>query len=81
MQKVSGKPAGDPEEIVSEQLDEVTALEPDRPTLWIAALLAALNWLADAACLALAILAVGGDAPGKVCCSPGRRVRPWPRSG
>ena len=63
VQKVSGKPEGDPEEIVSEQLDEVTALEPDRPTLWIAALLAALNWLADAACLAFAILAVGGDVP------------------
>ena len=54
---------GDPEEIVQEQLEEVTALEPDRPTLWIAALLAALNWLADAACLAFAILAVGGDVP------------------
>ena len=63
VQKVSGKPEGDPEEIVAEQLDEVTALEPDRPTLWIAALLAALNWLADAACLAFAILAVGGDVP------------------
>jgi uncharacterized membrane protein YbhN (UPF0104 family) len=63
VQKVSGKPHGDPEEIVQEQLEEVTALEPDRPTLWIAALLAALNWLADAACLAFAILAVGGDVP------------------
>ncbi|MBL8926133.1 MAG: flippase-like domain-containing protein [Pseudonocardia sp.] len=63
VQKVSGKPEGDPEEIVAEQLEEVTALEPDRPTLWIAALLAALNWLADAACLAFAILAVGGDVP------------------
>ena len=63
VQKVSGKPEGDPEEIVAEQLDEVTALEPDRPTLWIAALLAALNWLADAACLAFAILAVGGEVP------------------
>ena len=63
VQKVSGKPEGDPEEIVQEQLEEVTALEPDRPTLWIAALLAALNWLADAACLAFAILAVGGDVP------------------
>jgi uncharacterized protein (TIRG00374 family) len=63
VQKVSGHPHGDPEEIVQEQLEEVTALEPDRPTLWIAALLAALNWLADAACLAFAILAVGGDVP------------------
>ena len=63
VQKVSGHPQGDPEEIVQEQLEEVTALEPDRPTLWIAALLAALNWLADAACLAFAILAVGGDVP------------------
>jgi hypothetical protein len=63
VQKVAGKPEGDPEEIVAEQLDEVTALEPDRPTLWLAALLAVLNWLADAACLALAILAVGGDVP------------------
>ena len=63
VQKVSGNPQGDPEEIVQEQLEEVTALEPDRPTLWIAALLAALNWLADAACLAFAILAVGGDVP------------------
>ena len=33
VQKVSGKPEGDPEEIVVEQLDEVRALEPDRPTL------------------------------------------------
>lgn len=63
VQKVAGKPEGDPEDLVAEQLDEVTALEPDRPTLWIAALLAVLNWLADAACLALAILAVGGDVP------------------
>jgi putative heme transporter len=63
VQKVSGHPQGDPEEIVQEQLEEVTALEPDRPTLWIAAFLAALNWLADAACLAFAILAVGGDVP------------------
>ena len=64
VQKVSGKPeGGDPEEIVQEQLEEVTALEPDRPTLSIAALLAALNWLADAACLAFAILAIGGDVP------------------
>lgn len=63
VQKVAGKPEGDPEEIVAEQLDEVTALEPDRPTLWIAALLAVLNWLADAACLALAIVAVGGHVP------------------
>ncbi len=63
VQKVSGKPEGDPEEIVQEQLEEVTALDPDRPTLWIAALLAALNWLADVACLAFAILAVGGDVP------------------
>jgi putative heme transporter len=62
-QKVSGLPEGDPEEIVHEQLEEVTALEPDRPTLWLAALLALLNWLADAACLAFAILAVGGDVP------------------
>jgi len=63
VQKVAGKPEGDPEEIVAEQLEEVTALEPDRPTLWIAALLAVLNWLADALCLAFAILAVGGDVP------------------
>ena len=63
VQRVSGHPHGDPEEIVQEQLEEVTALEPDRPTLWIAALLAALNWLADAACLAFSILAVGGDVP------------------
>ena len=63
VQKVSGHPHGDPEEIVQEQLEEVTALEPDPPTLWLAALLAALNWLADAACLAFAILAVGGDVP------------------
>jgi putative heme transporter len=62
-QKVSGYPEGDPEEIVHEQLDEVTALEPDPPTLWVAALLAVLNWAADAACLACAILAVGGDVP------------------
>lgn len=62
-QKVSVLPEGDAEEIVHEQLEEVTALEPDRPTLWIAALLALLNWLADAACLAFAILAVGGDVP------------------
>jgi putative heme transporter len=63
VQKVSGKPDGDPEEIVAEQLEEVTALDPDPPTLWVAALLAALNWLADAVCLAFAILAVGGDVP------------------
>jgi putative heme transporter len=62
-QRVSGHPAGDPEEIVEEQLEEVTALEPDPPTLWVAALLAVLNWVADAACLAFAILAVGGDVP------------------
>jgi hypothetical protein len=63
VQKVSGHPAGDPERIVHDQLDEVTAVEPDRPTLGVAALLAVLNWVADAACLALAILAVGGDVP------------------
>jgi uncharacterized protein (TIRG00374 family) len=62
-QKVSGYPEGDPEEIVAEQLEEVTALEPDRPTLAVAAWLALLNWAADAACLAFAILAVGGDVP------------------
>ena len=62
-QKVSVLPEGDAQEIVHEQLEEVTALEPDRPTLWIAALLALLNWLADAACLAFAILAVGGEVP------------------
>ena len=62
-QKVSGHPAGDPEEIVHEQLEEVTALEPDRPTLAVTAWLAVLNWAADAACLALAIVAVGGDVP------------------
>ena len=80
VQKVSGKPEGDPEEIVAEQLDEVTALEPDRPTLWIAALLAALNWLADAACLAFAILAVGGDVPWEgllLAWAAGRRWRRW----
>jgi uncharacterized protein (TIRG00374 family) len=62
-QKVSGRPEGDPEEIVQEQLEEVTTLQPDPPTLWVAALLAVLNWVADALCLACAILAVGGDVP------------------
>jgi putative heme transporter len=62
-QKVSGHPEGDPEEIVTEQLEEVTALEPDTRTLLMAAWLAVLNWLADAACLAFAILAVGADVP------------------
>jgi uncharacterized protein (TIRG00374 family) len=62
-QRVSGYPEGDAEEIVAEQLEEVTALEPDRPTLAVAAWLALLNWAADAACLAFAILAVGGDVP------------------
>jgi hypothetical protein len=62
-QKVSGYPEGDAEEIVAEQLEEVTALEPDRPTLAVAAWLALLNWVADAACLAFAILAVGGELP------------------
>jgi uncharacterized protein (TIRG00374 family) len=63
VQKVSGHPAGDPEEIVEEQLEEVTSLHPSTPTLAVTACLAVLNWLADAACLALAILAVGGDVP------------------
>jgi len=62
-QKVSGRPEGDPEEIVQEQLEEVTALEPDTRTLAVVAWLAVLNWGADAACLVLAILAVGGDVP------------------
>jgi uncharacterized protein (TIRG00374 family) len=62
-QKVSGRPEGDPEEIVHEQLDEVTALQPGTRTLAVTAWLAVLNWLADAGCLALAILAVGGDVP------------------
>lgn len=62
-QKVTGHPDGDPEEIVHEQLDEVTALHPDTRTLAVTAWLALLNWAADAACLALAILAVGGDVP------------------
>jgi putative heme transporter len=63
VQKVSGHPAGDPEEIVEEQLEEVTSLHPSTPTLAVTAWLAVLNWLADAACLALSILAVGGDVP------------------
>ena len=62
-QKVSVLPEGDAEEIVHEQLEEVTALEPDRPTLAVTAWLAVLNWVADAACLAFSILAVGGDVP------------------
>ena len=62
-QKVSGHPAGDPEEIVHEQLEEVTSLHPDTRTLAVTAWLAVLNWVADAACLALAILAVGGVVP------------------
>jgi putative heme transporter len=62
-QKVSGHPHGDPEEIVQEQLDEVTALHPDTRTLTVTAFLAVLNWVADALCLAFAIKAVGGDVP------------------
>lgn len=62
-QKVSGHPEGDPGEIVHEQLEEVTALHPDTRTLAVTAGLAVLNWVADAACLAAAILAVGGDVP------------------
>jgi uncharacterized protein (TIRG00374 family) len=62
-QKVSGHPEGDPEELVHEQLDEVTALDPTMRTLVVTAWLAVFNWLADAGCLALAILAVGGDVP------------------
>ena len=62
-QKVSGHPQGDPEEIVHEQLEEVTALHPDTRTLMVTAFLAVLNWVADALCLAFAIKAVGGDVP------------------
>ena len=87
-QKVSGYPEGDPEEIVQEQLDEVTALEPDPPTLWVVALLAVLNWVADAACLALrdprrrgrravarAAAGVGGGNGGGVAGADARRAR------
>jgi uncharacterized protein (TIRG00374 family) len=62
-QKVAGKPDGDPEEIVQEGLEQVTALQPSPPTLVVTAALAVLNWLADALCLAFAIKAVGGDVP------------------
>jgi uncharacterized protein (TIRG00374 family) len=63
VQKVSGRPEGDPEEIVQEQLEEVTALQPSTRTLAVTAWLAVLNWVADALCLACAIRAVGGDVP------------------
>jgi putative heme transporter len=62
-QKVAGRPDGDPEEIVQEGLEQVTALQPSPPTLVVTAALAVLNWLADALCLAFAIKAVGGDVP------------------
>jgi hypothetical protein len=62
-QKVSGHPHGDPEEIVHDGLEEVTALNPSTRTLVITAWLALLNWVADALCLAFAIKAVDGDVP------------------
>jgi uncharacterized protein (TIRG00374 family) len=62
-QKVAGKPDGDPEEIVQEGLEQVTALQPSTRTLVVTAALAVLNWIADALCLAFAIKAVGADVP------------------
>ena len=63
VQRVSGHPHGDPEEIVARAARGGHGAGAGPPTLWVAALLAALNWLADAACLAFSILAVGGDVP------------------
>ena len=62
-QKVSGARAATPRRSSRSSSTRSPRWSRTRPRCWVAALLAVLNWVADAACLACAILAVGGDVP------------------
>jgi uncharacterized membrane protein YbhN (UPF0104 family) len=62
-QRVTGRPAGDPDVLVAGWIARLDAFRPDRRTWLACILLGSGNWVGDLACLALAFLAIGAGVP------------------
>ncbi|SDO33093.1 hypothetical protein SAMN04515671_0586 [Nakamurella panacisegetis] len=62
-QRVARRPRGDAAELTSSALGQLTSLRLSTPSATVATSMAALNWIADLACLVCAIMAVHGVVP------------------
>ena len=63
VQRVIGRPAGDPRQIMEQLADRMTAVTPRTGDWLLASTWAMSNWVLDAACLVAAFLAVGAPVP------------------
>jgi uncharacterized protein (TIRG00374 family) len=62
-QRLFGRPAGDPRQLVGDVLTRVTRVSPSREDWLVAGGLALGNWVWDCGCLVAAFLAVGAPVP------------------
>lgn len=61
--RVTGRPAGEPDDMVRHALDRLTAVRPSRVDWAVAAGWGVTNWILDCACLAVAFPTVGAGVP------------------